>query len=307
MPKTIALLSLVLLAACGTPPPPHRSFPAPGPWLAFWGGTAAEAGDLDQLAKHFRVIVMNPDPDNASWTNEQVVQLKANGKNRVLSYLNIGSCERATSYWTTVPDGFVSCGANVAAQRGPYAGYPDETWMDPSNADYQKLILDHVSARLAAFPIDGFFLDNMEIIEHGTTTTNGPCDTACAQGALDLVRQLRERHPDFLIVMNHATGDFTRLGTTGGVAFPTLIDGVNQEGVYIPNFQAELETQLDAWQAMKMTRGGQPFWVATTDYVGGCDDLTTAKSAFDRSRARGFSATATNTALRADVVCYWPF
>lgn len=299
---------MALATACVPPPkaPERRSFPAAGPWLPYWGGVAPDA-ELDRLASTFRVIIMNADPDLASWSSEQIVRLKAGGKNRVLSYLNIGSCENWVSSWSVVPEGFVSCGANTAAQLGAYVGYPDEVWMNPANPDYQRLILEHISARLAAFPIDGFFLDNMEIVEHGTQTTNGPCDAECAQGGLDLVRQLRERYPDFLIVMNHATGDFARLGTSAGIPFPSLIDGVNQEGTYLPVHQPVIEAELDAWQAMGMTRGGTPFWVATTDYAGSCDEVEAARGVFERSRARGFSPAVTNSPYNADVVCYWPF
>src|SRR5947208_2151913 len=107
--------------------------------------------------------------------------------------------------------------------------------MNVGNADYQKLMVDFVAARLAAMGVDGFFLDNLEIVEHGTATTNGPCDAACAQGGLDLVRKLRERFPELLIVMQNATSDVTRLGTTGGVAFPSLLDGISHEEVYAPS------------------------------------------------------------------------
>src|SRR5260370_35880977 len=103
--------------------------------------------------------------------------------------------------------------------------------MNLGNADYQKLIVEFVAPRLVAQGVDGFFLDNLEIVEHGTATSNGPCDATCAQGGLDLVGKLRAAFPDRLIVMQNATSDFTRLGQTGGVAFPSLLDGISHEEV----------------------------------------------------------------------------
>src|SRR5256885_168998 len=87
------------------------------------------------------------------------LQLHAGGKNRVISYLDVGSCESFRSYWSTAPAPLKSCNANTAAKLGPYAGFPNEQWMNPANVDYQDLIVKHVAARLAATGVDGFFLD----------------------------------------------------------------------------------------------------------------------------------------------------
>lgn len=283
-----------------------RGFPERAPWVSFYG-TASEMGDLAKVAATFRVINVDVDPDGGNFTDAQIATLRAGGKNRVISYLNLGSCETYRAYWSSAPSGFVSCKANVAAHRGAYDGYPDETWMDVGNADYQRLIVDHVAARLAARGVDGFFLDNLEIVEHGTATTNGPCDAKCAQGGLDLVRRLRERFPGLLIVMQNATSDVTRLGKTGGVDFPSLLDGISHEEVYAPAFDADAENELRAWRDMKLAPGGRPFFIATEDYVGSCAATTKAKAAYDKSRANGFSPYATDESGGQKVVCYWPF
>lgn len=293
-------------AAADTGAGSKRGFPATSPWLSFYG-TAAEMGDLAKAASTFRVLNIDVDPDGANFTKAQIATLRAAGKNRVISYLNLGSCENYRSYWNTVPSGFVSCKANTKAQRGAYDGYPDETWMNVGDADYQHLMVDHVAQRLADMGIDGFFLDNLEIVEHGTSTTNGPCDAACAQGGLDLVRKLREKFPDLLIVMQNATGSFTRTGKTGGVSFPTLLDGISHEEVYAPTYDSGSESELLAWKALALTPGGHPFFIATEDYVGNCSATTKAKSAYDKSRANGFTPYATDASGGQKVVCYWPF
>lgn len=283
--------------------PVTRGFPERAPWVSFYG-TATEMGDLAKVAATFRILNIDAD-DN--FTNAQIATLKNGGKNRVISYLNVGSCETYRSYWTTVPSGFVSCKANTKAQRGLYDGYPDETWMDLGDADYQKLIVEHVAARLAAHGVDGFFLDNMEMVEHGTSTTNGPCSATCKQGGLDLVRKLREKFPGLLIVMQNATSDVTRLGTTGGLAFPSLLDGISHEEVYAPTFDSSAETELRAWRDMKLTPGGRAFFIATEDYVGSCAATAKAKAAYDKSRANTFSPYATDASGGQKVVCYWGF
>ena len=282
-----------------------RGFPASDPWLSFYGN-ATQMNDLARAASTFRIINLDADPDVANFNDAQISMLRGGGSNRVISYLNVGSCEKFRSYWATAP-AFKSCSENVAAQIGPYAGYPDEVWMNVGNADYQALVVDYVAARLAKRGIDGFFLDNLEVVEHGTSTTNGPCDAACAQGGLDLVRKLREKFPDMLIVMQNATSDFTRLGKTGGIDFPTLLDGISHEEVYQPSYDAQAEAQMKKWSLMELRPGGRTFFIGTEDYVQSCANTTAAKSAYVASRTSGFSPYATDQSSGQKVVCYWPF
>ncbi len=284
--------------------PRGPGFPEAGPWISFYG-SAAQMGDLARVAKTFRIINIDADPTAANFTDAQIDILRAGGKNRVLSYMNVGACERYRSYWSSAPPGIVSCGSNRAAHRGTYEGYPDETWMDLGDAEYQKLIVEHVAKRLAP-RVDGFYLDNMEIVEHSPTTTNGPCSPACKQGGLDLVRKLRDAFPKHLIVMQNATGAFTRTGKTDGIPFPMLLDGVAHEEVYAPKYDETAEEELLAWRALNLvTSTGRPFWIATEDYVGGCGNKPAAISALARSRAKGFSPCVTDESGSQKVVCYW--
>ena len=270
-------------------------------------GSADMLGDLGKAAQTFRILNIDADPDTGNFTPAQINQLKAGGRNRVISYLDLGSMESSRSYWTTVPAGFVSGQSNTAAHLGPYSGYPNETWMDLSNPDYQKLILDYVAPRLVAQGVDGFYFDNLELVEHGPGDANGPCSAACRQGGLDLVRRLREKYPALLFVMQNATSDTTRLGQTGGVAFASLLDGVAHEEVYAPKKDALAESQLQSWRDMKLAPGGRPFWIGTEDYVGDCANTSTASAAYAASRAQGFSPYAADASAKQQSVCYWAF
>ncbi|WP_232450770.1 endo alpha-1,4 polygalactosaminidase [Burkholderia ubonensis] len=278
-------------------------FPVSGPWMTYYGD--ASGLDLNRAATTYRVMDIDLDPGVGNFTAAQVATLKNNGQNKVLSYLNLGSCEHWRDYWNSAPSGFVSCGANTAAQRGAYQGYSDETWMNVGNADYQNLILNYVAPRLVAQGADGFYLDNMEIVEHGTSTSNGPCDASCSQGGLDLVRKLRQKYPNLLIVMQNATSDVTRLGTTGGVKYASLLDGVAHEEVYKPSYDQGAEQQLLNWKSMNLAPGGHPFWIATVDYVGSCTNTADASSAYTSARSHGFSPYVSDASAGQGTVCYW--
>jgi cysteinyl-tRNA synthetase len=286
--------------------PSHRGFPVGAPWVSFYGN-ASQMGDLAKAASTFRILNIDADPGAADFDASQIKTLQNGGKNKVISYFDVGSCENYRTWWSSAPSGFVSCSANTKAWAGAYDGYPDEQWMNVGDADYQHLLVDHVAPLLAATGVDGFFLDNLEIVEHSATDTNGKCDGACSQGGLDLVRMLREKFPDLLIVMQNATSDVTMKGTTGGVSFPTLLDGISHEEVYAPSYDSGAEGELLAWKALGLSPGGQPFWIGTEDYVGSCTATTPAKSAYDKSRANGFSPYATDASGSQIVVCYWPF
>jgi cysteinyl-tRNA synthetase len=288
-----------------TPATPGRGVPSATHWVSFYG-TAQQMGDLVRVAQTFGVINLDADPDQHNFTAAQITTLKADGANRVISYLNLGACERSRSYWQTVPAGFVGCGANAAAQLGPYAGYPDETWMNVGNLDYQHLLLDYVAPRLVVQGVDGFFFDNLEVIEHAPGSGQPVCEAACSQGGLDLVRRLREKYPALLFVMQNATGLTTQRGTTGGLSFPSLLDGISHEEVYTP-YDAQSESELLAWQQLTLRPGGRSFWIATEEYVGSCGNATAARDVYVRSRARGFMPYATDQSAGQRVVCYWGF
>lgn len=304
-----SLLALSLVPVSGKAQGSGRGFQVSGPWVSFYG-TASRMGDLKRVARTFRILNIDADPesdtdlDSGNFTRAQISLLKNGGRNRVLSYLNIGSCESTRTYWRTVPAGYLPAGHFAL---GAYAGYPDEQWMDLSSLDYQNLIVNYVAARLVASGVDGFYLDNLELVEHTPSDANGPCRAACRQGGLDLVRKLRAKYPNLLLVMQNATGDVTRLGRTGGTEFPTLLDGISHEEVYEPRTDPDAEAELKAWREMKMTPGGRLFWIATEDYVGSRAAVTRARSAYARSRAQGFSPYVSDASAGQGRVFYWGF
>ena len=191
-------------APVAAPLPTGRDIGIGAPWVSYYGNVAHL--DLARVASTFRLIDIDADPDQGNVTPAQIATLKADGTNRVISYLNLGACERFRSYWQHAPAGFLPCGRDRRAHLGRYDGYRDETWMNPSDPAYRKLIVSYVAPRLIAQGVDGFYLDNLELIEHGVRTRNGPCDATCQQGALDLVRELRNAFPDKILVMQNATG-----------------------------------------------------------------------------------------------------
>jgi len=313
-PRTGRLLCLAIVAAglalAGALPAARaeaarsRVIDVPGPWTTYYG--AATKLDLAQVARTYRLLVIDADPGQHNFTPEQIAQLRDGGRNRVLSYLNIGSCERFRTYWRTTGTAIPGCGANLRAHRGVYHGYPDEVWMDPSNPDHQRLILDYLAPRLVAQGVDGFYLDNMEIVEHASRAANGPCSATCRRGGLELVHKLRQRYPQMTIVMQNTVSPETRTAQVGGVPFPTLLDGIAHESVFAPRYDAEADTRLTHWLAWRKEQPGRHLWVGTLDYVGNCDNTERARAAAARSHARGYAPAVSDASAGQQRICDWP-
>jgi cysteinyl-tRNA synthetase len=299
--------------ALGIAPFPHahahaqpgkgRAITEPGPWTTYYG--ASSAIDLAHVANTYRLIVIDADPGQRNFSADEIAQLRNGGRNRVLSYLNIGSCERFRTYWNSTGTALPGCGAIRSAQRGVYHGYPDEMWMDPSDPEYRRLILDHVAPRLAAQGIDGFYLDNMEIVEHGPRSANGPCSATCSKGGLDLVRQLRQRYPNLTIVMQNAASAVTRDARVGGQPFPALLDGLAHESVFAPKHDVGADEHLAQWRVWQQEHPAHPFWIGTLDYIGNCDDKARAARVAARSRARGYHPAISDASAGQQRICHW--
>ncbi|MGF6768429.1 cysteinyl-tRNA synthetase [Paraburkholderia sp. GAS199] len=279
-----------------------RNLPTSPVWAVYYG--RGSAIDIAQTAATFNVIVIDADPGTGTpaFSATQIAALKAKGA-KVLSYLNFGACEKSRTYWTTVPTGFVSCGANTAAQISKYSGF-QEYWMNPANADYQNLIVNYIAPRLAATGIDGFMLDNFEIVGHGANSSSAPCNATCAQGGLDLVKQLRDRFPNLALVPNAAPVSAIG-GTTGGVSFPWLIDGVIAEQVFLPSTSTSIVQLLKSWQSTEQNLGRSAFLVGSLDYASSCTASSTAQTAWTAAQQAGFSPSISTVSL--DSICWWSF
>ncbi len=85
-------------------------------------------------------------------SKKQIAQLKAQGNKAIYSYLNIGSLENFRSYYEQF----------FPYTLGPYENWPEERWMDVSDADWQAL-LQSIAEELVEKGVDGWFIDNCDV------------------------------------------------------------------------------------------------------------------------------------------------
>jgi len=102
--------------------------------------------DVDKIAGYDTVVI-----DAQYFTQEEISQMQQNGTT-VYTYLNIGSIETFREGYDSVKDCILS----------PYDNWPDEYWVDVSQAAWQNFIVNEAKS-LAEKGVDGFFLDNADV------------------------------------------------------------------------------------------------------------------------------------------------
>lgn len=106
----------------------------------------ANREDLSAMFTYDVVVI-----DAAYYEKEDIETLHQN-KVTVYSYLNVGSIE-------TFRDSYFQLSQHVL---GAYENWPDEYWMDVSEADWQIYIAEEAN-KLIEKGVDGFFLDNVDV------------------------------------------------------------------------------------------------------------------------------------------------
>ena len=93
--------------------------------------------------------------DAQDFTGGEITHLKAGGKTKILSYINVGAIEDDRSYFSAAKkDGLL---------LGKYDNWPGEYWVAAQKSEWKAIILGLASS-LAAKGVDGFWVDNLDIL-----------------------------------------------------------------------------------------------------------------------------------------------
>lgn len=280
----------VTIANTGTPPPPPppstSQIPSPTvktyDWVSYYGsGRLAELGN-------FGLVDIDVEDGAGNYSTADVATLKAGGST-VVSYLNIGAAEDFRSYWSQAS----------AYKLNSYDGWPGEYWMDVSNPGWRDLIVNTVAPQLVAKGVDGFYLDNIDVVDEY------PGRSDIRAGVVELVRQLRAKYPDKIIIGQ--TWGLTPLGDTGsdGRKMYQYLDGISKEEVnstYQGGYQKIPVAESDAMVRELVSWRDRGLVVFTLDYA---TSESLASYDYTRSMANGLRPYVANKDL--DRVYQWPF
>ena len=93
--------------------------------------------------------------DAQDFTGEEITHLKTGGKTKILSYINVGAIEDDRSYFSAAKkDGLL---------LGKYDNWPGEYWVAAQKPEWKIIILGLASS-LAVKGVDGFWVDNLDIL-----------------------------------------------------------------------------------------------------------------------------------------------
>lgn len=161
--------------------------------------------DADIIAGYDTVVI-----DAQYFTQDEIAAVQQSGT-EVYTYLNIGSIETFREGYDTVKDCILS----------PYDNWPDEYWVDVSQAEWQTFITSEAKS-LAEKGVDGFFLDNADV------SYLYPSDTIY-EGLNSILQALAQY--DKPVIINGGDVFVTRAVLDADKPNP-VVTGVNQECVF---------------------------------------------------------------------------
>jgi len=155
--------------------------PRPLKWLVCYA-TNLSASDF----KKVDWALVDQDSDPNTWKNDHT---------RFIAYLSLGEANLTRSYLKK-------------SAKAPYliqanTNWPSAYWVDIRHPEWRKLILETVLPLIAARGFDGVFLDTLDVpieLERQDPTRYAGSKTAL----LHLIKEIKTRHPDWIIISNNA-------------------------------------------------------------------------------------------------------
>lgn len=175
--------------------------------------------------RDYRIIVIEPSEFNSN----QISKLRKSGK-KVYGYLNIGAIENYRPYYNRFKD----------KTLGTYKEWPNERWVDVSDAEWQRFVVDELGKKYSEMGFDGFFIDNADVYHHYHTDST-------FQGLCSILKGLKSYKLSILI----NGGDVFVSRCMDEKIANTLFDGINQETVFT---DIDFERKSYGKQAVKETQ-----------------------------------------------------
>jgi cysteinyl-tRNA synthetase len=234
-------------------------------WVCYYGG-----GQIEELAK-FDLVDLDADPGlPGAYSIDDIRSLRERGV-IVVSYLNLGTIEDFRIYEPQLR----------RYRLGENAHWPGEHWLDVSQPPVQGFLVEKVAAGLVAQGVDGFFLDNLDVLLEYRSE-------AMRQGMVALVVRLRETYPDHLLIGQNALYLMDE-ELPDGRSFWQLLDALSVEETYSRYVDGEYEpvrrrTVRDSEDELTdLLERGLP--ILTLDYTVDEDEIAEIA---ERSRDHGF-------------------
>ena len=137
------------MAICAAPLAANCSLTADAAEIKYEYGVflGADPEDIADMEAYKKIVI-----DAQYFDKEEISELKKSG-HTVYSYINLGSVEEFRSYFKTYEKYFL----------GVYENWEDERWVDVSQKEWQKFVVDDLAKNILDKGVDGLFVDNCDV------------------------------------------------------------------------------------------------------------------------------------------------
>ena len=175
--------------------------------------------------RDYRIVVIEP----SEFSADQISKFRKSGK-KVYGYINIGAIEKYRPYFDRFKD----------KTRETYKEWPNERWVDVSDSEWQRFVVDELGKKYSEMEMDGLFVDNADVYHHYHTDNT-------FQGLCSILKGLKSYKLSILI----NGGDVFVSRCMDEKIANTMFDGINQETVFT---DIDFERKSYGKQSKKETR-----------------------------------------------------
>lgn len=168
-----------------------------------------EREELLELSNPYDSLVID-----ASYLEKSDIRQLKEKSQQIFAYLNVGALEKSNSFYEDFKD----------LTFKPYDNWPDESWLDVTDAAWQDFLVDNLAQGLKNKGIDGLFLDNFDVYDHDQRLE-------VYDSLLQLLQRFKEL--DLAIIINGGSTFVSQLVAENPGLTQNLIYAVNQESVFL--------------------------------------------------------------------------
>lgn len=168
-----------------------------------------EREELLELANPYDSLVLD-----ANYLEKSDIRQLKEKSQQIFAYLNVGALEKSNSFYEDFKD----------LTFKPYDNWPDEAWLDVTNAAWQDFLVDNLAQDLKNKGVDGLFLDNFDVYDHDHRLV-------VYDSLLQLLQRFKEL--DLTIIVNGGSTFVSQLVDENPELAQNLIYAVNQESVFL--------------------------------------------------------------------------
>ena len=163
----------------------------------------------DEMSKldNYETVVI----DAQYFTADDIKKLHNSG-HTVYTYINIGSIEDFRDYYNNYEELFL----------GDYEDWEEEKWLDVSDAEWQRFMVDEIAAGLVDKGVDGFWVDNCDVYYFYQ-------EEGIYNGLVNILSRLMDY--DKKVIINSGDTFLDEYYDRNG-CIDNIITGINQETVF---------------------------------------------------------------------------